>query len=306
MVEARSGRDRRVGGLAAAALGMALLSGCASLQTFPTNPDQPAAVDIRVRQYFGAGSEAAYNAATTTAQRTAIRNDIIDNRILIISQYLTLYEGDLRDARTGVGLSTDLMSLVLNGLGATTGSAAVKAALAAAAGGVTSANASLNKEVFETQTIDAINAQLNADFDKGRAAIYLKLKQQDDAAYPLSMAATDVTTLLRAVAVSNALNEISTQAKANQASAADAVSNVISGTFSSSSSSVKLDAWLRPGGKIDAGKVAALQAWMDAQPEIKALPQGLPVEAFVRDNNVPGVDLESLRQKALTALVPAA
>jgi hypothetical protein len=304
MVRTREFRRSLIARTASLIVALTGLTGCASLQTFPTNPDQPPAVDIRVKQYFGAGSEAGYYKPENAPLRAAIRNEIINNRILIISQYLTLYEGDLRDARTGVGLTSDLLSLVMNGLGATTGSAEVKAALAAAAGGFTSANASLNKEVFETQTIDAINAQLNADFDKGRAGIYLKLKQ-DDASYPLSVASTDVTTLLRSVAVSNALNEISTQAKANQVSAADAVSNVISGTFSSSSSSVKLDAWLRPGGKIDGGKVAALQAWMDAQPEIKALPQGLPVEAFVRDNNVTGVDLESLRQKALTALVPA-
>jgi hypothetical protein len=89
----------------------------------------------------------------------------------------TEYEGDLRDAELDVSVSSDLLSLTLNGLGATVGGAATKAALSAAAGGVTSAGTAFGKDINESQTIDAITAQMNADFDNGRAAIYLKLQK---------------------------------------------------------------------------------------------------------------------------------
>ena len=285
---------------ALAVCSLGLLAGCASLHSFPNNPEASSTLTKRVDVYFGANAEVEYQKAAG-ADRTSIRNDIVNNRIRIIGDELTEYQGELRAARVDFGFGTDLLALTLNGLGATTGGAATKAALSAAAGGFTSANGALAKDVFESQTIDAITAQMTADFDKGRAAIYVKLQQQPDSVYPLSVASTDVSDLFRSIGIANALNEISQQAKTQQSNAKAHVDDVESGAYATTDSSSKIKAWLHPGGTLDKQRAAALQAWIDEQPEVKASPMGLPFAFLARsDSKDSNFDLEELRQRAFS------
>ena len=275
----------------------ASLCACATDGAFPANPEPKGVLDARVAQYFGPRSDDDYYCPSPTRPAPcrdpkAVRDNIIENRIGIYGEELAAFQVTLKNSATGIDLGTKLMSLILNGFAATTGTSETKAALSAAAGGFTAANGVINTAVFRDQTVDAIIAQMNADFDKARLDIYHNL-QQPVADYPLARAETDLTSRIRTIGVSAALTEISEKASAEQKAAQAAVQNV---QWAKSANGDRLYAWLFPGGKLNAARAKGLQAWLDARPETQL--HGVPLEVFAHDE-VPGIDAEAVRGQAL-------
>jgi hypothetical protein len=275
----------------------ASLGACAT--AYPENPEPKAVLAQRAETYFGADSEKAYMALDPSnpayaAARTSMRDDIVNNRIQVYGKELTAYEVALKDSATGVDLGTSLLSLILNGVGATTGSAATKSAVSAAAGGFTAANGVINKEVFKDKTVDAIISQMNADFDRARADIYLNL-HQPDAQYPLARAQTDLTSRIRTIGVSSALTEIAQQASQQQQTAQALVQAI---RWTSTPQTVRLNNWLKSGEGLDPGHVKALRDWLNAQPEPLLNKSDYPLARFATGDDA-RLDLEAIRQRAL-------
>ena len=75
------------------------------------------------------------------------------------------------------------MALVLSGLGATTGGAATKAALAAASAGVIGAQGVISKDLYYQRTVPALLAQMEAN--RARATlVILQGIQKSESDYP--------------------------------------------------------------------------------------------------------------------------
>ena len=277
-----------------------LLAACASVTEYPKNPEPTGTLSTLQTKYFGPTADDAYNNLKPTdsnysQERKALRDEIVNNRVRAYDIEFSKFQRALSSDANGLSLGGDLSALVLSGLGSATGSAATKAALAAASGGVIGAQGVINKDLYFKQTVPALIAQMEANREKVKLAIFNHLSDSD-ADYPLSRAESDLEGLNDAGSLPNAVSNI-TQQSSEQKNAADALmQSVHTLTFSSTSSSTKLNAWLFPNGVLDSGHATMPQAWLTSQPE--PVLQAIPMASFVSGDTSQG-DLEPFRQRAL-------
>lgn len=265
------------------------LGGCAALTGYPQDPlksdaasalsnqqGSQSVLDQLTAEYFGAKSEDAYKAASVDA-RQAIRDDIVLNRIRVYDMEFSLFERDLSSTNNSISLGTDLTALALNGLGATTGDAATKAALAAASGGVIASNGAVNKDLFYQKTIPAIIAQMQADRQNVQATILTALHQSDKD-YPLQRADLDLDKLNDAGSLNSAIANITQQASQSQT---DSQNKVDSTTIARTANAVTVRSWLFPSGSLDQTRHDQLRDWLknNADPDL----HNVGVESFADD-----------------------
>jgi len=280
--------------------GTGLLGGCSSLSGYPEDPQNPgtpgnsAALTALRDKYFSPGIDACYRAGDCTAElglkgKQAIRDDVVLNRMHVYDMEFTLFVRDLSGANNSLSVGSDLTALVLNGLGATTGDAASKAALAAASGGVIAANGAVNKDLFYQKTVPAIIAQMRADRQTVEASILLALGKTD-ADYPLQKAVLDLDTLNDAGGLNSAIASITQKSSESQATAQNVVDINRTGTMSTSDTTVKIQAWLTAD-PANAGKLA--KWWVDNAPKELS---SAPVEMLV---DSPANEFETQRARAI-------
>ncbi|UIF89361.1 hypothetical protein [Cupriavidus sp. UYPR2.512] len=203
-------------------------------------------------------------------------------------------------------VSADLTTLVLNGLGATTGTATAKAALAAASAGVIGAKGVINTDVFYQKTLPALVAQMQA----GRQNVKVRIEAggaKPVSEYSIDQALSDVSAYYVAGSVPSAISQITQQAAASQNDAIQKVEKIRRESADPQlTATVRLLKWLYPGGnerkKIDATKEAALKKWQkdnadSSHPEIATM----KTDDFLHES---GDAVELAREKAADALIP--
>lgn len=223
---------------AGAALSILAVSGCAPVLGVPRDPENPdllqrSAILTALEASFDPSEDSAYDntpcgPADCDTLRSAKRNEIVLRRVRTLNLEFSNFEERLYGDSNVVGSGGDLLLLILGGLGATTGNAATKAALAAASAGIVGAQAAINKDLFFQRTIPALMAQMEANRATATARILDGLAHSDRE-YPLIRAEIDLDTLKRAGSIPSAISGITSQASikrdaavASQAAAADA------------------------------------------------------------------------------------
>lgn len=275
-------------------MGAASLGGCATIEGYQRRPETNQVVENKRVLFFGPQAEGEYDRTHSEPERRRLRDRLVYGKMEVIEYDFEALERTLSSSGTGVGLVGDLGVLALTGIAATTGGEATKSALAAASAGIVGAQGSVSKNLYYQRTIPALLAQMEANRAKVRATIVENLIRQTDAAYPLSGAAIDLRRLIRAGSIPASVSEITQQAVEEKTQSEAEVENLRDGSFSSSKSSDALAAWLRPNGKIDADRSAALQDWLNSQPE--ASQNKIFLGNFIRKSDPV---LETLRQRAL-------
>ncbi|MCI0736629.1 MAG: hypothetical protein L0Y50_10225 [Beijerinckiaceae bacterium] len=193
------------------------VSGCASLTGYPVDPINSGA-DLAVLRGFNGPEQVALYFQTDPSQRQALRDQIVYARLAAYDIEFQNFQADLnREANLG-NLAGDFAVLTLTGLGATTGGAATKAALAAAATGVTGARLAINKDIFFNQALPAVLAQMSASRNETRAEIERGLAL-GIVQYPLPAALLDVNKYREAGSIPIALNILTATANVNKAMA---------------------------------------------------------------------------------------
>lgn len=189
------------------------VSACAAVDGYPTNPINPDADMKSFVSISGPDAIANYFSTTNPVARQALRNQIVQARIAAYDVTYQHFEGELYSQSALEGVAGDLTVLTLNGLGATTGGAGAKAALAAASAGVTGARASIDKDVFYNKALPAVLAQMEASRAAELALIEDSLKMSN-ADYPLSTALGDLIKYRDAGSLPTALNILTANANA--------------------------------------------------------------------------------------------
>lgn len=283
---------------ATAALLILALSACAPVRGYPSDPQDTTATLAALQPYFGVAKDAEYSSlAIGSPGRQQLRDEIVFNRIRAYDIEFDDFEMRLNGDANSLTVGSDLLLLVLNGLGATTGTVATKAALAAASAGIVGAQAAINKDLYYQKTLPALLAQMEANRAKVKLAILTGLNL-DDGKYPLVRAELDLDALQRAGGVPSSIQSI-TQEAVNQATETQQkIDNLRTLPFNTLPSTKRLTAWLYPNGQKtpDTKNLTQLEAWLKKQPA--PLPD-LPAASFVFDANA---DLETARQKAITDL----
>ncbi|WP_404712415.1 hypothetical protein [Sphingomonas sp. MMS24-J13] len=226
------------------------------------------------------------------------RNNIINGRMEVIEDDFDTLERALNASSNSLSIGSDLAVLALNGLAATTGGSATKAALAAASGGIVGAQGAVNKDLYFKSTLPALLARMEANRATVKARI-AKGMTLPDAQYPLKVANGDLKELVRAGSIASSVNKISQEATTSKQASDDLIAATRSLAFTTSDSAVRLRAWLSPNGQVDPTHYAALQAWLDKQPEPFLNGQGYPPAMLVSGDTANGNTLEPIRLRAL-------
>jgi len=248
---------------------LSLLSGCAAMSGYPTDPQNSGTLkdsgvlDALRTKYFDTEIDNCYRAGNcptlNLTGKQAIRDDVVLNRMRVYDMEFSLFTRDLSSTNNSISIGTDLTALALNGLGATTGNAATKAALAAASGGVIAANGAVDKDLFYQKTIPALISEMQADRLAAETTILQALKNSD-ADYPLQRAELDLDTLNDAGSLNSAIANI-TQNSTAQQSDNQATMNQTS-VMAYTPSAVTILTWLKNGGTLDPARNSQLQAWL--------------------------------------------
>ncbi len=197
-----------------------LLSACASIQGYPTDPEATKKTLANLTPYFDGTEEKNYEAfGLGTDDRTKKRNEIAFGRMRAYDIEFSKFERQLYGASNTITVGTDLVGLALGGLTATVGSAATKAALGAASAGVLGANTAINKDLYFQKTIPALIAQMEANRAKRQLILFQGLAQPDSK-YSLMAAYADLDAYKNAGGIPDAIGTI-TQNAANAKQSAD-------------------------------------------------------------------------------------
>lgn len=276
-----------------------LVVSCAPIRGYPTNFQDNDDTISRLKSSIEA-ARSQYDKTTDRAVLTTLRNRVVFNEMQISEIYFTEFQSRLWTDNNIFSTGSDLMVLILTGLGATTGDAVTKSALSAASAGIVGARGAISKDIYYQRTLPAILAQMSANRDKVKASIIDSIDKHDDSTYPLGLAEMDLQALQRASGIVDAVQSITNSATINKDAAAAQVETARQGTFSKSISSQRIGAWIGYGIDPTTGKsyspnptnLSALQKWVDQH-----LP-GLPVTQLVFDN-APSAQLENSRAQAI-------
>ena len=270
------------------------LSGCASLEGYAREPESPGLIKGARDTFFGPNADHDYYEASTAEARKRVRDFLIFGKMKVIENDFDDLERALNGTGNRVSLLGDLAVLSLNGVGAVTGGAHTKAALAAASGGIVGAQGAVSKDLYYQRTLPAILTQMEANRERVRAEIYASLKKPD-ADYPLPAAEIDLRRLIRAGSIPASISQITQGANVSKESSERAVDVLRNFTFSSAASADQLGAWLAPDGTVDVVRTAAFKNWLKAQPDAAYL-ESVPMATIVR---APDPAMETVRQRAL-------
>jgi hypothetical protein len=268
-----------------------LLSGCASLQGYAREPESPKLLSDQRTMFFGADADTGYYAATTASERKRLRDLLIYGKMKVIENDFDDLERALNGTGNSISLFGDLTVLGLNSIGAVTGTAHTKAALAAASGGIVGAQGAVSKDLYYQRTLPAILSQMEASRERVRAEIIASMKKSD-ADYPLPAAEIDLRHLIRAGSVPTSISQITHDANQDQRNSERLIEQARNIVFSASDSSEKINAWLDSDAPANA-HFKAFAEWLKAQPEKDVL-SNVPVESVVDDDLY-----EAVRARAL-------
>jgi hypothetical protein len=280
-----------------------MVASCSAIQGYPPDPENTSAVLASLQPYFQPSQADTYIKETDPTRRQQLRDLIVLNQVRAYDIEFNNYEKSLYLSGNGISTGSDLVLLVLNGLGATLGGAATKAALAAASTGIVGAQTAITKDLYYQKTLPALLAQMEAN----RSAVELRIftgLNQEDAKYSLLQAYLDLQALKQAGGIPPAITSIAQQAAdANDASQAK-IQELRSLPISHTESSARIQSWLFP--KDAQGKPVlnqdhwdALQKWMSSDTTDTTL-RSIPVQQLVRGGD--SQSLEADRQRALADL----
>jgi hypothetical protein len=206
------GRDR--GRVMCGRLGLLFLtfiafSGCAASNGYPDNPIDAAADLAPLKAYFDANLIASYQAmAANDPMRVSVRNQIIYGRVAAYDVEFAEFQQRLNRERLFPDAAADTAVAVMGGVGTAVGGIAAKNALLGATSAVTGAKGAIDKDVFYSQTMTVLFAEMSAN----RATVLASIDKStllSDAAYPLTRGLIDTTSYREAGSIPGALSGIS-------------------------------------------------------------------------------------------------
>jgi len=235
-----------------------------------------------------------YQELTDSQTKKTFRNETIDERILELDYQFGLFEKDLWKQGIGLGTGTDWLMLAITGVTATTGGAAVKAALGAAASGITGAKASLDKNALMSESLPAVMASMVAARETIRANIE-SYKQLSADEYTLFAALINLEQYKRAGSIPGALQTIAKDAGSKATKAEEKITEIRTIEISNDYNSKQLQVFLYPDGidnKRNEISYGLLKTWMEKH-KLRTEPGDVP--DFIVDKNFADLRIQAVK-----------
>jgi hypothetical protein len=199
-----------------------LAAGCSTITGYPKSSQDNGVELAADHPYFSVDVRETENATSDAARgnrtKQQYRDAVVYARLNAIDLRYYQFEAALNSTQSGFNATADLAVLALNGLGATTGTAATKAALSAASGGVVGAKSAINTDLFYKATIPALITQMRANRQKALLPIVAGLAKTVDA-YSLDAALNDVQGYYAAGTLPSAVQQVTANAGTDLAKA---------------------------------------------------------------------------------------
>lgn len=249
------------------------LSGCAAVRGYPDQPNSLPTTVASLDEGTLNTLIAKYNDPNTPENdKQTIRNQIIYSNISQIDQKFNDFKVALNSQENLNSIGADFVTLVLAGLGATTGNATTKAALAAASVGVIGAKAAIDRDVLYKNTITALTTEMEAQRSQVFARLITNMKSSTTV-YPLEACSKDLQDYYQAGTLVNAIQGINQSAGQKAQGATDQVAAALSGTYSFDDSSKKILSFWMPDGKIvNSDNSSRLQSCMTQNKLVGSIP----------------------------------
>jgi hypothetical protein len=184
-------------------------AGCAATGGYPDNPVDVATDLAPLKGYFDANLIAAYqNMSPDDPRRVPLRNEIIYGRVAAYDVEFTEFQQKLNRERLIPDATGDIAIAVMGGVGSAVASAATKTALLAATTATTGIKGAVDKDIFYSQTMSVLFAEMAAN----RATVLATIDagtNHSDAAYPLTRGLIDTAAYRDAGSLPGALAGIS-------------------------------------------------------------------------------------------------
>jgi hypothetical protein len=250
------------------------LSACAAIRGYP---DQPNSLAITIASLDDATLKSlisTYNATDTPAdKKVSIRNQIIYSEISQIDQKFNDFKVELNSQENLDSIGVDFIALALAGLGATTGKAGTKAALAAASAGVIGAKAAIDRDLLYQKTITALITEMEAQRSQVYARILTNMKTTDITKYPLEASSKDIQDYYQAGTLVNAIQGVGQSASEKQQDATAQVTAALSGTYNYTDLSKTIGSFWMPDGKtVDAANNTKITKCMSDNKIVGSVP----------------------------------
>lgn len=245
-------------------------AGCAAFSGYPTNFQKNETVLKTDEPYLSADVRAIGNDPSDEKRnyltQRQYRDTVVYRRIEVIDAYYYDFESHLTGTYNAIDVGADLTTLILNGLGATTGTASAKAALAAASAGVIGAKNVINTDIFYQKTLPALVAQMRAARQQALANIEAGLANPVSK-YSIDQALNDVTAYYIAGSLPSAVAQITAQAGASESSARNDIRMLRNTKYQAATPTAEtIIKWLYPGGDEtktpDSARLKSLTDWM--------------------------------------------
>jgi hypothetical protein len=210
-------------------LGSLLALGACAPNTFT---DRPARLDFLKSNTSALGSEEdtkeKYRGLSSPEQRRAYRDRIVWTLIGADDDSFNAFVRRVRSDRALMNMSSDGGVIFLNGLAATLGTAAEKAALSTLSAGLLSSRGSVDKQLFNMEAMSALLARMKAARIAALVPIRTGLRQADQA-YPLEQALVDLRAYADAGSLLSTITAITDDAGALVEQSRDAIKPQIRG-----------------------------------------------------------------------------
>jgi hypothetical protein len=249
-------------------IGLMGLAGCASVEGYPKRVEDSQQYVTEVDGFVSPTVILKYNAdvinpppGVSPAQLMVERNTIVTARIYAIDVNYHNFVRDLTTQQNVGNVGTDWVVLALSGIGATAGSAAAKAALAAASGGVVGARAAVNKDVYFNNTVTTLITTMEGQRKTVLATIYTGL-QKGVADYTIYQAMADLDDYYNAGTINGALIQLANAASEKLQTGNAQVTNALTVNFQNDAASQKLLAYWMPGGTVNSANQTKILSWM--------------------------------------------
>jgi len=233
------------------------VTACASLDGYPKRLGDSEQYVAEVNSFVSPTAILNYNGIDPIQ-----RNNIVTARIYAIDVNYHNFVHALTSEQNVGSVGTDWIVLALAGVGATTGSAATKAALAAASGGVIGARAAVSKDVFYNNTVPTLITQMEAQRKTILAQIYTGL-MKSPIDYTIYQALADLDAYYNAGTLNGALVGLANSASANSqvGDGLIAASLTLHYSFDTAAQSLR-NFWMPDGTTVNTKNAAAIRAWM--------------------------------------------
>jgi hypothetical protein len=200
------GRAMRGIGVVVACMGLALLTGCQTVQGGPERlytiaEERTDARDVTLPEYLNG-----YKLARSETERLFFRNEYIARRMYIIDVEYTDYETALTKERQEFGFASAVVSQGLSTAGAVFTPANTARTLSALASGVNSSRGFYDSELLLTKTVQIAQGHMRAQRDRIARVILLQ-KNKSSLDYPISAALHDLEDYYRAGTITAGLIE---------------------------------------------------------------------------------------------------